>query len=69
MPIYDATVDFAFVCLRQMQLYLDVDSTDNMALWILGGSMQQNLDIFNTATSSDSLCPPAWDHTAQKPLG
>lgn len=69
MRIYNRTIDCTFVYLRQMQLYLDVDSTDNMALWILGGSMKQNLDIFNTATSSDSLCPAPWaHHTAQKPL-
>lgn len=32
VPIYNDTIDCAFLCLRQMQLYVDVDSTDNMAL-------------------------------------
>lgn len=32
MPIFNATIDCVFLCLRQMQLYLDVDSTDNMAV-------------------------------------
>lgn len=47
-PIYNALTDCTFLCLRRMQLYLDVDSTDNKALWISGSLAKQSLDIFNS---------------------
>jgi len=61
-PIYDALTDCTFLCLRQMQLsasrcYLDADSTDNVALQVSGSFAKQSLDLFNTATSLDSLDP------------
>lgn len=54
-PIYDALIDCTFLCLRWMQLYLDVDSTDNKALQVSGSFAKQSLNIFNTVTSIDSL--------------